>query len=675
MKKILFAIIVLLFPFLIFAEDLCKEEDIIIESIELKEENGNAKALSYSKNNNNTLNLNTKMNVIGDSITYKVLIKNTSSSDYSFDKNQITTDYLIYDVSYEDNSSIIKAGTTKSIYLTVQYNNKPKEEILSNGTTNRTNDISFNLINQPQPITEEIMKSIKNPETKDIIFVCFIVLLISLVIILLIKKNNKKKYIITVISLLIILPSLTRAICSCSLNINMNYEIDAKEAIFLPGKQVNEKIKILAGTDTQTTTPPYLTPDTNINSIITSEEMPSADNREDKNIVSIPESPYPIYMWFDNGTIYWWSEDKTPALNEDASYMFCRLNNLNDISGVETFDVVGSKDISYVFAKSIITTADSLKKWNTSNVTDMGALLAYNPYLVDISALKNFDTSKVTQLHAVFSSCSSLENIDALKNWDVSKVENLNQIFMEASSLSSLKALKNWNTSSLKYIIGTFSKNDSLTTLEGLENWDVSKVINMNGAFSRDHNLENIEAIRNWNTQNAKVILGLFYETSITSTDPIKDWDTSNVVEMWSLFQGDTKLVDVDLKNWNTSKVTDMNSVFSDCSSIINLDLSTWDTSNVENMSYMFNGLTNLEVLNISSFDTNKVTSFKRMFNNSTKLKNIFVGENWNTNANIDETSYVFPKTSELPNFSNTNPNYRDLSYAHPNDGGYLTLK
>ena len=63
------------------------------------------------------------------------------------------------------------------------------------------------------------------------------------------------------------------------------------------------------------------------------------------------------------------------------------------------------------------------------------------------------------------------------------------------------------------------------------------------------------------------------------------------------------------------------------------------------------------------------------MFNNSTKLKNIFVGDNWNTSANTDETSYVFPTTSELPNFSNTNTNYRDLSYAHTGEGGYLELK
>ena len=91
-------------------------------------------------------------------------------------------------------------------------------------------------------------------------------------------------------------------------------------------------------------------------------------------------------------------------------------------------------------------------------------------------------------------------------------------------------------------------------------------------------------------------------------------------------------------------------------------------------MSYMFNN-TSLDEIDISSFDTRGVTSFKKMFNNSKKLKHIYVGENWNTDSNTDETKYVFPTTCELPNFSSSNPNYRDLSYARTGEGGYLTLK
>ena len=39
-------------------------------------------------------------------------------------------------------------------------------------------------------------------------------------------------------------------------------------------------------------------------------------------IVSSSSSELPIYSWFDDGTIYYWSEDARPKLNRDASYMF-----------------------------------------------------------------------------------------------------------------------------------------------------------------------------------------------------------------------------------------------------------------------------------------------------------------------------------------------------------------
>ena len=44
-------------------------------------------------------------------------------------------------------------------------------------------------------------------------------------------------------------------------------------------------------------------------------------------------------------------------------------------------------------------------------------------------------------------------------------------------------------------------------------------------------------------------------------------------------------------------------------------------------------------------------------------------------NPNTGSTANAFPSTCELPNFSRSNPNDRDLSYAHTGEGGYLTLK
>ena len=92
-------------------------------------------------------------------------------------------------------------------------------------------------------------------------------------------------------------------------------------------------------------------------------------------------------------------------------------------------------------------------------------------------------------------------------------------------------------------------------------------------------------------------------------------------------------------------------------------------------MSNMFADMDNIEDIDISGFNTENVTNFTKMFSGSNKLKHIYVGVDWNTSANTSDSTQVFPTSCQLPNFSSTNDDYRNLSYAHTGEGGYLTLK
>ena len=160
---------------------------------------------------------------------------------------------------------------------------------------------------------------------------------------------------------------------------------------------------------------------------------------------------------------------------------------------------------------------------------------------------------------------------------------------------------------------------------------------------------------------------------SLTSLD-IRNFDTSKVTTMRGMFSYCGSLTELDVTNFNTDKVEDMCSMFDDCTSLSTLDVSNFNTSKVQNISYMFNTL-NIETLDISNFDTRNVTDFARMFNNSSLLKNIYVGENWNTEKNVGETIYVFPVNCNLPNFNKSNDSYRDLKWAYVGEGGYLSTK
>ncbi len=635
-KYIIIILIIFLLPFNIKAEE-CKKDDIVISKVELNEVRGNAEETSDPNNYNNQINLNAKMNVIGDSLTYKVVIKNTSNSDYVFDKNQITKDYINYDISYGDNSNIIKAGEEKTIYLKLKYDSKPQVDNLSNGILQENNLVSFQLINEKGD-------SLINPETGNKVFLIFLYVL--LIASLIFTKSNKKVSITIIILSLILIPQMVKAVCTCSLDINLNLEIDAKEAMFLPGPEVNVAMKELAGDDTSSERFGYI--DTNIIAIKKSEIEPINSDKEEKNIVSTPESPYPIYMWYEDGTIYWWSEDKTPSLNRNASSMFNRCTKLETISGVEDWDLLSADSIAFIFNVTSISDLSFLKKWNTTNIKNMNGVFSNNTVLQNLSGIENWSTSNVTTMAYLLYESPIIVSLKELKNWDTSKVENMAYMFYNKIILNSIEDLGGWDTSRVNNMISMFYKNFNLQTIKGLDNWNTTNVTNMSFMFREC--------------------------TQLQSVEPLSNWNVSNVTTLESIFWGDSNIASVDLSKWDTSSVTSMADVFYGLSRATKIDVSGWKTSNVTDMRFMFYGLT-LDELDISSFDTRNVTNFRQMFNNSTNLRNIYVGENWNNEKASGDIASIFAADTFLPNFSRQNNNYRSIIWAHYNEGGYLTLK
>ncbi len=541
MKGKLLTILLILFciPVLVVAAETCNPDDVKITSIEVNDTRGNIEEVTGATGDNNVVNLDLKMNVPGDTIEYKLTLNNTSNEDYYFDEDSlnIDKDNVNYEIVYEDGSDVVQAGQTKTVYLRVSYKDKIETTNLSNGVYTNQGNVTINLTNN----------SVNNPPTGDKIIHYVVIIIASITLMLvMIRLHKKLKYlaiIIVVVSVFSFTPTITKAICKCVLEIESNVSIDAKEGMFLPGTEVNIKMKELAGDDTSTERFRYGYLDTAVTAIKKSETEPDDSNKEEKNIASMPDSPYPIYMWFDNGTIYWWSEDNTPSLNPSSGSMFNKFSNLNDISGVKNWDTTEVTNIDFMFNITSITDLTNLSKWNTSNITGMSGVFGQNTHLQSLSGIENWDTSNVTNIGYLLYESPNIESIDEIKNWDTSKVTNM---------------------------VYLFYKNSVLTSIDGLDNWD---------------------------------------------------------------------------------------------------------TSNLKQMQGMFGDMANVEEIDISNFDTRNVTNFKKIFDGSKKLKHIYVGENWDTSSNTNESTYVFPVTSELPNFSTSNENYRDLVWAHYGEGGYLTLK
>ena len=150
-------------------------------------------------------------------------------------------------------------------------------------------------------------------------------------------------------------------------------------ATFLPGSEFNAKIKQLAGNSNAT----YATTDTNITTIVRYPGIPTSTMLSNAEIVSTTDSTTPIYAWFDNGVIYYYTESEYPYMNSDASNMFYELSNVIAID-VSTID--------------------------TSRTTNMSGVF-YNNNKLKTLDLSNFDMSGVTSTTDMLSSMTSLESL------------------------------------------------------------------------------------------------------------------------------------------------------------------------------------------------------------------------------------------------------------------------
>ena len=83
----------------------------------------------------------------------------------------------------------------------------------------------------------------------------------------------------------------------------------------------------------------------NITAIRLSTTAPNMSSFTADNTISISSSPYPVYMWYDNGVINIWSEANNFKISDCGS--LCEdLTNLNDISGLFYFDPSNSTNFA-----------------------------------------------------------------------------------------------------------------------------------------------------------------------------------------------------------------------------------------------------------------------------------------------------------------------------------------
>lgn len=238
---------------------------------------------------------------------------------------------------------------------------------------------------------------------------------------------------------------------------------EKKEATFIAGPDFNAKIKQLAGNTAAT----YNTVDTNITSIQRANSLPQTA-LTDNNIVSTNNSLYPIYAWFNNGTIFYYTEALNPYMNSDASQMFRELRSVETIE-IGTLNTSMTTKMNGMFYCSISLETIDLTNFNTKNVSnfsnmfaswDIASSTSLHSSLKEIIGIENFNTSSATNMNSMFAD-SSIESLD-LSNWNTNNVSNMQQMFLRCNALHKLD-LSSFNMSNVT------ATNNILTSVTSLE--------------------------------------------------------------------------------------------------------------------------------------------------------------------------------------------------------------
>ena len=357
----------------------------------------------------------------------------------------------------------------------------------------------------------------------------------------------------------------------------------------------------------------------NIKQFVRAEDKPDMSNIGIEDIISAPSaSDVPVFAWYDNGTIYWWSRAEIIYTPANMANYFDGMNAITDISGVES--------------------------WLTGNTTNMSAIFNGCKKLNDLTPIKNWDIKNVETLDSAFASCTSLTNCDALADWDASKVTSLDGMFWKANALQNLNGLANWNTPLLTNIHNFCSECTSLIDVSGAAGLETGNVTKMDWAFYNCGKVSDFSALSGWDTHSVDDMNHAFYKSGITST-PFSNWDVSNVTNMSYAFNSCKSLADVSgIKNWSPTKATNASYMFANCTALPSIS-AVWCAPVLTNAARMFENCMNLTDVNLD-LTGSVINDTTYMFNNNTKLTNLTI-----TGAKFTYTmADMFHGCSSLPN-------------------------
>lgn len=90
------------------------------------------------------------------------------------------------------------------------------------------------------------------------------------------------------------------------------------------------------------------------------------NNIDEKHLVSTSTSPYPVYIWYENKIMYYYSEANVIYLNENSDEMFANFEKLTEID-LSDFDTSKVTSFNKFFYKDILLEKIIVRSENDKN--------------------------------------------------------------------------------------------------------------------------------------------------------------------------------------------------------------------------------------------------------------------------------------------------------------------
>ena len=122
------------------------------------------------------------------------------------------------------------------------------------------------------------------------------------------------------------------------------------------------------------------------------------------------------------------------------------------------------------------------------NIHSLSSLFIDSNYLEEIKGINTWDVQYITRINNMFRSCYNLQEID-LSNWNTQLFDTCRSVFAGCKNIKKID-LTGWKTDEVKSFARCFCNCFKLATIKGIENFNMNKCKNIDNLFADCHNLK-----------------------------------------------------------------------------------------------------------------------------------------------------------------------------------------